>query len=173
MLENLTFPVIGDFEPVVWFGVFNVVVSLLGLVGTELVTRKVDISQQHSIVQTLTFMSSATAVCMVVFGLTGNFWLAAVMYCLSLALRTTSMPLITTWINQNVNSSIRATVLSMEEQVFSLGETIGGPAVGAIGSLVSLPAALVVTGLARLPVAIIFLRLLFQGKQSTLRALDS
>ena len=83
------------------------------------------------------------------------------------------MPLITTWINQNVNSSVRATVLSMEEQVFSLGETVGGPVVGAIGSLVSLPAALVVTGLARLPVALIFLRLLFQGKQSTLRTLDS
>ena len=77
MQENLTFPVIGDFKPVVWFGIFNIVVSLLGLAGTELVTRKVAISQQRSIVQTLTFMSSATAVCMVVFGLTGKFFVGS------------------------------------------------------------------------------------------------
>jgi len=165
ILENLTFPAIGNFAPVVWFGAFNIVVSVLGLVGTEIVNRKVDVSQQRAIIRSLTFMSSATAICMVVFGVTGNFWLAAFTYCLSLALRTTSMPLIKTWINQNVDSSVRATVLSMDEQVYSLGETIGGPTIGGIGSMVSLPAALITTGLARLPVAVIFLRLLVQGKQ--------
>jgi len=103
----------------------------------------------------------------VVFGLTRNFWLAVVAYCLSLAFRTVSMPLITTWINQNTDSSVRATVLSMDEQFFSLGETIGGPAVGAVGSLISLPAALVTTGLVRLPVAIIFMRFLFQRKPAS------
>jgi DHA3 family tetracycline resistance protein-like MFS transporter len=165
VLENLTFPDIGSFEPVVWFGGINIVVSVLSLAGTEIVRRRVDISQQRAIVRTLTFMSSTTAICMIVFGMTGSFWLAVITYCLSLTLRTTSMPLIITWINQNVDSNVRATVLSMEEQVFSLGQSIGGPMVGALGSIVSLPAALVTTGIARLPVAIIFLRLLIQGKR--------
>jgi len=167
MLENLTFPALGSLEPVVWFGAINIAVSVLGLAGTGYVHRKVDISKQREIVRALTFLSSAAALGMVVFGLTRNFWLAVVAYCLSLAFRTVSMPLITTWINQNTDSSVRATVLSMDEQFFSLGETIGGPAVGAVGSLISLPAALVTTGLVRLPVAIIFMRFLFQRKPAS------
>jgi DHA3 family tetracycline resistance protein-like MFS transporter len=165
MLENFTFPTFGNFEPVVWFGAFNILVSVLGLVGIEFVRRKVNMTLQHVIVRALTFLSGATAISMVIFGLAGNFWLAAAAFCLSLILRTVSMPLIKTWINLNVESKVRATVLSMDEQFFSLGETIGGPAMGALGSLVSLPAALVATGLARIPVAILFLRFLFQKKE--------
>jgi len=162
MLENIAFPITPNVKPVVWFGTFSIIVSVLGLAGVELINRRVDVSHQRVIVRSLIFMSSITAICMAIFGVTGNFWLAAFTYCLSLALRTISMPLIKTWINQNVNSSVRATVLSMDEQVYSLGETFGGPAVGALGSLVSLPVALVTTGLIRLPVVIIFLQLLFK-----------
>jgi DHA3 family tetracycline resistance protein-like MFS transporter len=165
MLENFTFPSFGNFEPVVWFGAFNIVVSVLGLVGMELVRRKVDMSRQRVIVRVLAFMSGATAICMVIFGIAGNFWLAASAFCLSLILRTISMPLLKTWVNLNVESNVRATVLSIEEQFFSLGETVGGPAMGALGSLVSLPAALVATGLARLPVAFLFLRFLVKNKE--------
>ena len=162
ILKNLTFPALPNVEPVVWFGAFNIVVSVLGLIGVELINRRVDVSQQRAIVRSLIFMSSVTAISMIIFGVTGNFWLAALTYCLSLTLRTTSMPLIKTWINQNVDSSVRATVLSMDEQVYSLGETFGGPAIGALSSLVSLPVALVTTGLVRLPVTVIFLQLMFK-----------
>lgn len=166
MLENIPFPAIGNFEPVVWFGAFNMIVSILGLLGTEVVTRKVDLSHQKQIVQALSFLTGAASICMVVFGFTGNFWLAAAMYCACLTFRTVSMPLFTTWINQNVESNVRATILSMEEQFFSLGETVGGPALGALGSLVSLPAALIAAGLVRLSAAFVFLRFLVTGKQA-------
>jgi DHA3 family tetracycline resistance protein-like MFS transporter len=165
MLENFTFPNFGNFEPVVWFGAFNIVVSVLGLAGMEIVRRRVDMSRQRVIVRVLSFLSGATAICMVIFGIAGNFWLAASAFCLSLILRTISVPLLKTWVNLNVESNVRATVLSMEEQFFSLGETVGGPALGALGSLVSLPAALVATGLARLPVAFLFLRFLVKNKE--------
>jgi DHA3 family tetracycline resistance protein-like MFS transporter len=102
---------------------------------------------------------------MVIFGLTGNFWLAATVYCLSITLRTTSDPILRTWINQNTESHVRATVLSMESQVNSLGQMIGGPTIGGIGTAISLPVALVTSGLARVPVAILFARLVLQGKR--------
>jgi len=165
MLENLTFPAVGNFEPVIWFGLFNAVVTVLGLVGTEIVRRKVDINSQAAIVRTLMFLTSATAVCMVIFGLTGNFWLAVTVYCLSITLRTTSDPIFRTWINQNIESNVRATVLSMDSQANSLGQIIGGSTIGAIGTAISLPVALVTTGLARVPVAMLFARLVLQGKR--------
>jgi hypothetical protein len=53
----------------------------------------------------------------------------------------------------------------MDSQFNSLGQIIGGPAIGAIGSAISLPAALVTTGLARIPVTMLFARLVLQGKR--------
>jgi DHA3 family tetracycline resistance protein-like MFS transporter len=119
------------------------------------------------------FLTGATAICMVIFGLTRNFWLAATVYCLSITLRTTSDPIFRTWINQNTSSNVRATILSMDSQVNSLGQIIGGSAIGAIGSLTSLPAALVTTGLARVPVTILFARLVLQGKREREEDLSS
>ncbi|UCF61869.1 MAG: MFS transporter [Anaerolineaceae bacterium] len=165
MLENLSFPTIGNFKPVVWFGFLNAVMTILGIVGIEIVRRKVDISGQSGIVRTLMFLTGATAICMVIFGLTRNFWLAGTVYCLSITLRTTSDPIFRTWINQNTSSAVRATILSMDSQVNSLGMIIGGSTIGAIGSAISLPAALVTTGLARIPVTLLFARLVLQGKR--------
>ena len=172
VLENLSFPAIGNFEPVIWFGLINAVVTILGLVGTEIVRRKVDITSQATIVRTLMFLTSATAICMVIFGLTGDFWLAVTVYCLSITLRITSDPIFRTWINQNTESNVRATVLSMDSQVNSLGQVIGGSAIGAIGTAISLQAALVITGLARIPVALLFARLVLQGKRKREEALE-
>jgi DHA3 family tetracycline resistance protein-like MFS transporter len=172
MLEDLTFPVIGSFEPVVWFGLINAVMTILGLLGTEFVRRKVDINSQTVIIRTLMFLTSVTAICMVIFGLAGNFWLAATVYCLSLTLRTISDPILRIWTNLNIESNVRATVLSMESQVNSLGQMIGGSAIGAIGTVISLPVALVTTGLARIPVAILFARLVLQGKSKREEAFE-
>ncbi len=165
MLENLTFPAVGNFEPVVWFGIINAVMTVLGLVGTEIVRRKVDVGSQSGIVRALMLLTGATAVCMVVFGLVGSFWLAAAVYCLSVTFRTSSDPILRTWITINVESNVRATILSMDSQVNSLGQMIGGSAIGAIGSMISLPVALVTTGLARIPVMMLFARLVLQGKR--------
>jgi DHA3 family tetracycline resistance protein-like MFS transporter len=166
MLENLTFPAIGDLEPVVWFGALNALVTILGMVGTEIARRRVDVESQAAIVRALMFLTGATAICMVVFGLTGIFWLAVSVYCLSITLRMTSDPIFTTWINQNTESNVRATVLSMDSQVNSLGQMIGGSTIGAMGSAISLRAALVTTGLARVPVTMLFARLVLTGRKA-------
>ncbi len=172
MLDNLAFPLIGNFEPVVWFGIINAVMTVLGLVGTEIVRRKVDVGSQPGIVRALMFLTGATAVCMVVFGLVGSFWLAAAAYCLSVTFRTSSDPILRTWITTNVESNVRATILSMDSQVNSLGQMIGGSAIGAIGSMISLPVALVTTGLARIPVTMLFARLVLQGKRDRIETED-
>ncbi|MGB2963548.1 MAG: MFS transporter [Anaerolineales bacterium] len=164
MLDNLTFPAWGNFEPVIWFGLFNAIVTILGLLGTEFVRRKVDLTSQAVVIRTLFFLTGLTAICMIIFGFTGNFWLAGTVYCLSITFRVISDPIFRTWINQNIESNVRATVLSMDSQATSLGQIIGGPIVGAIGSAISLSTALVITGLARVPVAILFARLMLRGK---------
>lgn len=161
MLENVPFPSRWELEPVVWFGILNGVVSVLGILATEIMRRKIDVSNQQVIVRTLMFLTGSTAACMAVFGLTGNFILASMAFCLSHTFRVTSDPIYRTWINLNTESKVRATVLSMDSQINSLGQMIGGPLIGAIGSAVSLPAALVTTGLVRVPVTMLFARLVW------------
>ena len=165
MLENLTFPAWGSLEPVIWFGLINAVAMILGLLGTEVFQRKVDINSQTVIVRTLMLLTFLITICMVIFGLAGNFWLAVTVYCLVWTCYAIIDPIWIIWINQNVESKVRATVMSMDSQANALGMIIGGPIIGAIGSAISLPVALVTTGLAHLPVTILFARLVLQGKR--------
>jgi DHA3 family tetracycline resistance protein-like MFS transporter len=164
MLENIPFPLMVDWEPVVWFGILNAIVAILGLVGTEIVQRKLDVSHQGAIARILIVLTTAAAVCMVVFAVTRSFWLAGSTYCLSVTLRTIADPVLRTWINQNVGSAVRATVLSMDSQLFELGQLVGAPTIGAIGTAVSLPAALVTSGLVRLPIALVFAQIGLQPR---------
>lgn len=158
MLENVAFPTIGSFEPIVWFGGINAAVSIMSLIGIELFRRKVDVGSQRVIVRTLMVTASLSTMCMIVFGLLGDFWLAAAAYSLSYSLRIASSPLFKAWINRNVESSVRATVLSMDNQINYLGRIAGGPIIGAIGSATSLQAALVAAGLIRVPVTVLLAR---------------
>jgi DHA3 family tetracycline resistance protein-like MFS transporter len=159
MLENVTFPTIGNFEPIVWFGGINAAVSIMSLMGIEFFRRKVDVSNHTVIVRTLMVTTSLSTMCMIAFGLVGDFWLAAAAYSLSYSLRIASSPVFKAWINQNVESRVRATVLSVDNQINHLGRIAGGPIIGAIGSATSLPAALVAAGLIRVPITVLLGRL--------------
>jgi DHA3 family tetracycline resistance protein-like MFS transporter len=150
---------------VVWFGGINAAVSFMSLIGIELFRRKVDVGSQTVIVRTLMVTASLSTMCMIVFGLVGDFWLAAAVYSLSYSLRIASSPLFKAWINQNVESSVRATVLSMDNQINYLGRIAGGPIIGVIGSATSLRAALVAAGLTRVPVTVLLARLVLQANE--------
>jgi DHA3 family tetracycline resistance protein-like MFS transporter len=137
----------------------------MSLIGIELFRRKVDVGSQTVIVRTLMVTASLSTMCMIVFGLVGDFWLAAAVYSLSYSLRIASSPLFKAWINQNVESSVRATVLSMDNQINYLGRIAGGPIIGVIGSATSLRAALVAAGLTRVPVTVLLARLVLQANE--------
>ena len=57
----------------------------------------------------------------------------------------------TAWVNQNLDSETRATVLSISGQVDAIGQIAGGPGVGLIAKLVSVAAAISTSGLLLTP----------------------
>jgi DHA3 family tetracycline resistance protein-like MFS transporter len=71
-------------------------------------------------------------------------------------MRRASEPLYSAWINRQIESRVRATVLSMSSQCDALGQVVGGPIIGLIASGVSIRAAMVVTGLSLAPVLLLF-----------------
>ena len=65
-----------------------------------------------------------------------------------------------TWLNRNLNPQVRATVLSMRGQTNALGQFLGGPPVGAIGTAVSLRAAMIVVAVVYSPILLLYGRTL-------------
>ena len=79
-------------------------------------------------------------------GLAGNFWLAVGAFLVTAVLKTLYGPIYRAWLNRHIRPRVRATVLSMNGQADALGQFVGGPATGIIGTLLSLRAALLASG---------------------------
>jgi DHA3 family tetracycline resistance protein-like MFS transporter len=90
------------------------------------------------------------------FALAGTLLLAALAYWLVYVTRNVIGPLYTAWVNQRLDSQVRATVISMSSQVDAIGQITGGPAVGLIGNLVSVRAALLTSGVILTPVLALY-----------------
>jgi DHA3 family tetracycline resistance protein-like MFS transporter len=74
------------------------------------------------------------------------------------ALRDLIGPLYDTWMNQRIDSRVRATVISMSGQVDAVGQIAGGPGVGWIGSASGLRAALLTSTVLLSPVLVLIAR---------------
>ena len=158
LLKNFTFPEIGTLEPVIWFGVINVGSNIIQIVGTEIARRWLDTSSQLAVPRALFFINALLVASLVAFGLVGNFALVIVIYWSIRLFRSLDQNISTIWINQHVDSRVRATIFSMMGQADACGQAVGGPIFGAIGRIVSLRAAMVAAGALLSPVLPIFIR---------------
>ncbi|MEM7128272.1 MAG: MFS transporter [Chloroflexota bacterium] len=140
--ENFVFPRLGTLEPLAWFSVLAGVIALLSLIGAELARIQLTRHEHTSIAKLLFGLYSGMVLCLIVFVLSRWFIPAAICYCISQSLRNVGRPLLIVWINQNAPSAVRATVISMYWQSNALGQIVGSPIVGWIGSVFSLRMAL-------------------------------
>jgi MFS transporter, DHA3 family, tetracycline resistance protein len=146
ILDNFALPVLGTLNPVVWFGIINIGASLLGIVLSEIVRRRVDMNNHATSARALMVVYGITSLGIIVFALAGNFVIAVVAYWLISSLRGAGEPLSKAWLNQSLEPGIRATMFSVRGQTGAVGEIIGGPPIGAVASLISIRAALAATG---------------------------
>jgi len=153
LLQNFSFPSLNGFEfsTIQWFGILNVAFIVVGIAANEIAKRRVDTAHGPALLRALQSIYAGMVASMLFFSLTGQFYLAVGAMILFNALRSVSFPLTHTWVNQQIDSKIRATVLSMTGQIDALGELSGGPILGSIGRLVSLRAALIVSSLTLSP----------------------
>lgn len=147
LLDNFAFPTFGNLEPIVWFGVIDVVGALMGMAGAEVVRRRVDMNHPKQISQTLILCYAGMSAAIVGFALVGSFGGALVFLWLAGVLRSVAGPLDATWLNYNLDSSVRATVISMNAQTNAFGQIFGGPMVGAVATRGSLRLAMIIVGM--------------------------
>jgi len=155
-LADFMLPSLGPLKPVVWFAIFEIAGTLLSLAANEIVKRRVDTRKERVVVWVLFAMNALNVVCVLVFALAGNFYLAVAGFLAYGAFRSAGEPILTTWITRNTEPGIRATVFSFVGQMNALGQIVGGPPVGYIGTAFSLRAALVAVSIILSPVLLLF-----------------
>jgi DHA3 family tetracycline resistance protein-like MFS transporter len=161
LLENYTFPDLAglDLDAIAWFGILNAIFIPVGMLSNELAKRMVDTARQSALLRSLQWVYGLMVAAILIFTLSGNFYLAIAATLLFNGARGVSFSLGHAWVNHQLPSKVRATVLSMTGQIDAFGELAGGPVLGTIGRLQSLRAALITSALVLSPVSPLFKRI--------------
>jgi len=160
LIDNYSFPSIGNLKPVVWFGVISMAATVMATIMIGIIDRKTDTNDRKSIAHSLILTNLFLPVSVIVFALSGNFLFAAFAYCFAFMFKEVIGPLSDSWINHNLEPDVRATVFSFYSQMNSFGQIVGGPILGVIATVISIKAGIVVAGLILVPSAFIYLRVL-------------
>jgi DHA3 family tetracycline resistance protein-like MFS transporter len=150
-LKNFAFPEWGQLQPVVWFGIMDIGLLLLGLLSTQVIIKRLDTNNHTLVARVLVVFSALQIVGIVAFALAGSFVFALLAYWGMRLFRGIAGPLYSTWLTQSIDPRVRATVLSMTSQSDAIGQVTGGPVIGWIGTAISIRAALVTSAVLLLP----------------------
>lgn len=164
ILDQFTFPDIPGVKMITWFGIIEVTQQFLTILAVRQVEKRADTRQIPVLVRTLAGLSAGLTAALLLFALAGNLWLAAAAVIGIGILRSLIWPLYTAWVNHRLDSSVRATVLSMAGQIDSLGQIVSGPALGVVARQYGIRSGLLGSVLLLLPVVPLLLRQLKNGE---------
>jgi MFS transporter, DHA3 family, tetracycline resistance protein len=165
ILDQFTFPLADRFQPVVWFGLIRAGGMILSVGAAELAQRKVQTERHVAVGRASWAISAILVISLLVFALAQTLLVAVIAIWLISMARNVIGPLYTAWVNQRLDSRVRATVLSMSSQMDAIGQVAGGPVVGLIGSWLSVQAALVTSALTLSPVLALYPRAIRQNDE--------
>jgi hypothetical protein len=143
LILDVGLPELGGVDPVVWFGILGVAGMVLSILVAVPLGRRLGAASRATLVRWLLALDCVLAGASLVFALAGELWLAIGASCAIVVTRELAGPLLTIWLNRSIgDSGVRATVLSITNQADAIGQWTGGPAIGALGSVVSIRVAL-------------------------------
>ena len=160
ILQNFQLPPLGALNEIAWFGIISAVSMPLTLGATEVIRRRLDLTDGRTVAQTLTTVYLVMIGSVLLFTLGQSFALILLGFWLTQAARGLRNPLMDAWLNLYVESDLRATVLSIGGQADAFGQIAGGPVVGAIGLWRSVRVAIACSALMLLPILLVFRRTL-------------
>jgi DHA3 family tetracycline resistance protein-like MFS transporter len=145
-VREIGLPSFAGLQPVAWIGLIDAGALLLGAAATEIARRRVDAASRTAPVWALMISNGLMAGALIALGLTHSFAVALAMSWMIMPLRELAEPFHMAWLNRQLESSVRATAISLDSQLHALGEILGGLGAGAIATAVSLRAAIAASG---------------------------
>jgi DHA3 family tetracycline resistance protein-like MFS transporter len=160
LLHTFTFPRLGVFAPVVWFGIIEAVIALTSVLGIEIARRRVATTSHRAIAVALLAVDGLMLAGALCFALAGWFAVALAGLWLVTTAAGPRIPLENAWMNQSLDASVRATVFSLRGQVQSLAAIAGGPLLGALATTVGTRPTLVAAAVVLAPALLLYARAL-------------
>ncbi len=171
-IMSLHFPEIGRFTPAVWFGIISVTAGILCFMTAWIARKRLDTGSPRTVARSMFVFTAIRLGFILAFSFSGSFTLAFVFFLLSCMAGTIAGPMYDTWLNQNVDSRARATVLSMTSQTNALGQSLGGPVVGAVATRYMISSGLALAALMQAPILAVFYKAQKHAKPSGEHALE-
>jgi len=157
LLDTFELPIVFGNNQVAFFAVLRVAGTVLTILAVRFVEKRVDSTSPLAIGRAVLIVTGGISIAMLGFALSPYLLLTLCLYLVIDALRDVQIPLQTAWINQKLDSKVRATVHSMFGQVDAIGQVLGGPIVAVIAAVGSAVASLVTSSLLLSP-ALFFIR---------------
>ena len=157
LLDNFRLPVFFGSNQLSFFIMLEAIGAVLYLFVVRFVEKRLDTNTPRAIGRAMLLVTALITVTMLTFALAPSLLLAVIAMTAVGLLRGVSGPLQTTWINQKLDSRVRATIHSIFGQVDAIGQTMGGPAVGLVANLFSVRLAVSISSLLLSP-ALVFIQ---------------
>ncbi len=151
LLDQFSLPILFGNNQVAFFAVLRAAGALLTILAVHVVEKRVDSTNPIAIGRAMFVVTALISVAMLGFALSPLLFLSLALYLVLDALRDVRIPLQTAWVNQKLDSKVRATVHSMFGQVDAIGQMLGGPVVAMIAVFGSTLASLVTSSLLLTP----------------------
>jgi MFS transporter, DHA3 family, tetracycline resistance protein len=157
LLDKFQLPVLFGSNQVAFFVVLDVIGILLYMFAIAFVEKRLNTGSPLAIGRAMLLVTGAITIAMISFALSPVLALAVISRLAVGVLRGISGPLQTAWINQKLDSRVRATIHSMFGQVDAIGQITSGPTIGLIANTLSVKLAVSISG-ALLTPALLFIR---------------
>lgn len=151
MLDAFELPAFFGNNQVAFFAVLRVAGAILTIFAMRFVEKRVDTGSPLAIGRSMLVVTGLISAALIGFALSPWLSLTIGLYLVIYVLRSVAGPLQTSWVNQKLPSSVRATIHSMFGQVDAVGQMAGGPIVAVIARFASVVAALSTSGLLLTP----------------------
>jgi MFS family permease len=160
LITGIGFPASPSMPMAVWFGIISALIAFLSLFVVRFAEKRLDVSSKRVVLVGMLVLTGLRIVAIASFALAPNFaWALGSLLAVGM-IGTLSGPIYDTWLSLNIESRVRATVLSMLGQADALGQTGGGPLVGWVGHRFTVRASLLVAAALLSPILVVFTRAL-------------
>ncbi|HAT4334642.1 TPA: tetracycline efflux MFS transporter TetA(P) [Clostridium perfringens] len=156
-LQDTTLPKLVNLSSVTWFGIFGILGMILSFIVMHFMAKNLKNEDNRKNGKLLLCINILYISSMLIFALTKNFSLMLIAYLATNTFRIINEPIFSAWLNGHIDDNSRATVLSINGQMNSLGQILGGPIIGIIATNISVSIGIACTSLLVTPVLVLYI----------------
>ena len=155
-LSDTTLPKLWNLQPVTWFGIFGIAGMVLSAISMQFIIKRLRANSKIRSAVILLITNTFSIMSMAVFALTRDFSIMLIAYLSTNMFRSVNEPILNAWINRHIDDNARATILSTNGQINSLGQIIGGPFIGVLAANISVSFGIACTAILLTPVIVLY-----------------